>query len=213
MSTFQRNRDTFASNVYITEKKLSIEQWIEDTTKRIEGPTIALGLAMPEKHLGGLEQQAGTELSGRVDMLVKRITNLKEVVQRQEENLKKSELQEKILEEKIASLQEQLSMRDSCQHNGFKDRLAMHERLLKVADQQINTQQELIKHLLEAQVSTSQQLALVTRKLSQQAERCVKQPQVKGPEGPHSNTDGVSKGTDASDYVLISEVSEDETIS
>ena len=86
----------------------------------------------------------------------------------------------------------------------------MHERLLKVADQQINTQQELIKHLLEAQVSASQQLALVTQKLSQQSERDVQQPQVKEPEGQHSNTDGVSKSTDASDYVLISE---DETIS
>ncbi|KAJ6191359.1 hypothetical protein N7519_001380 [Penicillium mononematosum] len=206
MSTYQRNRDTFASNVCTTEKKISIEQWIEDTTKRIEGPTIALGLAMPEKHLGSLEQQPGTEgLSERVDMLVKRITNLKEVVHRQEEKLKKSEVQEKILEEKIASLQEQLSMQDSCQYNSFKDRLAMHERLLKVADQQISTQQELIKHLLEAQVSTSQQLALVTRKLSQQAERGAQQPQVREPKGQHSNTDGVNKSTDASDYVLVSE--------
>ncbi|OQE15409.1 hypothetical protein PENFLA_c032G02609 [Penicillium flavigenum] len=211
MSPYERNRGTFASNVYTTEKKLSIEQWIEDTTKRIEGPTIALGLAMPEKHLGSLEQQPGAEgLLEGVDMLLKRVTNMKEVADRQEKYLKKLELQEKILEEKIASLQEQLSMRDSCQYNSFKDRLAMHERLLKVADQQINTLQELIKHLLEAQVSTSQQLALVKQKLSQQAKRGAQQPQEKEPGGQHSNTDGVNKGTDASDYVLVSE---DETIS
>ncbi|CAG8200688.1 unnamed protein product [Penicillium nalgiovense] len=211
MSTYQRNRDTFASNVNTTEKKLCIEQWIEDTTKRIEGPAITLGLAMPEKHLGSLEQQPGAEgVLERMDMLVKRITNVKEIAHKQEEKLKRSEVQEKILEEKIASLQEQLRMQDSCQYNGFKDRLAMHERLLKVADQQISTQQELIKHLLEVQVSTSQQLALVTQKLSQQAERCAQQPQVKEPEGQHSNTDGVNKDTDASDYILVSE---DETIS
>lgn len=215
MSTYQRNRDTFPSNVYTAEKKLSIEQWIEDTTKRIEGPTIALGLAMPEKHLGSSEEQPGTDgLSGRVDKLVEIIAVLrdifKEVVHRLGEKLEESKAQEKILEEKIASLQEQLSMRDSCQCNSFKDRLAIHERLLKVADQQINTQQELIKHLLEAQVSASQQLALVTQKLSQQSERDVQQPQVKEPEGQHSNTDGVSKSTDASDYVLVSE---DERIS
>ncbi|KAJ5245443.1 hypothetical protein N7489_005539 [Penicillium chrysogenum] len=198
MSTYQRNRDTFPSNVYTAEKKLSIEQWIEDTTKRIEGPTIALGLAMPEKHLGSSEEQP----------VLRDI--FKEVVHRLGEKLEESKAQEKILEEKIASLQEQLSMRDSCQCNSFKDRLAIHERLLKVADQQINTQQELIKHLLEAQVSASQQLALVTQKLSQQSERDVQQPQVKEPEGQHSNTDGVSKSTDASDYVLVSE---DETIS
>ncbi|CAG8909776.1 unnamed protein product [Penicillium egyptiacum] len=207
MSTYQRNRDTFESNVYTTEQKLSIEQWLEDTTKRIDGPTIALGLNMPEERQGSLERRSLIDegLPERVEKAAKRMRDLRETVCRHEERLKISELQEKILEEKITGLQEQLSMRDSCQHSGLKDRLAMHERLLEVADQQINTQQELIKHLLEVQASTSGQLALVTQKLSQQPERCGRQPQVEEPEGQHSNPGEVNKGTDASDYVLVSE--------
>ncbi|KAJ5816065.1 hypothetical protein N7447_008298 [Penicillium robsamsonii] len=140
------------------------------------------------------------------DGIQNKLRNLKETVHGQEERLRKSERQKDIVHEKITSLQEQLSMRDFIQqHSGLKERLAMHERLLEIADQQINTQQELIKHLFDAQISTSRQLAHIKQKLPQQPEQCVQQPQVEELEGQQSNPGGVNKSTDASDYVLVSE--------
>ncbi|KAJ5365723.1 hypothetical protein N7517_008609 [Penicillium concentricum] len=162
---------------------------------------------MPEKCLGSLEHRPDMD-KGHVekDEIQNRFRNLKETVHRQEERPKKSELQEDIVQEKITSLQEQLSIQGFFQkYSGLKERLAMHERLLEIADQQINTQQELIKHLFEAQTSTSRQLALIKQKLSQQPE-CMQQPQVEEPEGQQSNPGGgVNKSTYASDYVLVSE--------
>ncbi|KAJ5615052.1 hypothetical protein N7537_000166 [Penicillium hordei] len=191
---------------------MNIEQWLEDITKRIEEPVTPLGLTMPEKCLGSLEQQSDMDKgllerdNGREDKIVHKIRTLKETVRRQDERLRKSELQEDIVQGKITSLQEQLSVRDSFQqHSDLNDRLNMHERLLEVADQQINTQQELIKHLLEVQASTSRQLAFITQKLSQQAEQSMEQPQMEEAEGVQSNPGRVSNFTDASDYVLVSE--------
>ncbi|KAJ5207743.1 hypothetical protein N7449_002122 [Penicillium cf. viridicatum] len=174
---------------------MNIQQWLEDTVEKIEEPVTPLGPTWIRDYY-----------HGREDKVVGKIRTLKETVRRQEERLRKSELQEDIVQEKITSLQEQLSMRVSFQqHSGLKDRLGMHERLLEVADQQINTQQELIKHLLEAQASTARQLALITQKLSQQPEQSMEQPQMEEAEGVQSNPGGVGKFTDAFDYVLVSE--------
>lgn len=191
---------------------MNIQQWLEDTMEKIEEPVTPLGLTMPEKRLGSLGQQSDMDKGllegdhGREDKVVGKIRTLKETVRRQEERLRKSEIQEDIVQEKSTSLQEQLSMRVSFQqHSGLKDRLSMHERLLEVADQQINTQQELIKHLLETQASTARQLALITQKHSQQPEQSMEQPQMEEAEGVQSNPGGVGKFTDAFDYVLVSE--------
>lgn len=207
MSTYKRNRDTVASSIYTTEQKPSIEQWLEDTAKNIQEPVTALGLTMPEKCLGSLEQRPGMDkgllerdLGTRYE-IEDRIIAFKERARRQDESFKKSELQEDILQENINSVQQQLGMQDPF----LKDRLTLHERRLELADQQINTQQELIKHLLEGQASISRQLGLITQQLSLLFGQYAQQPQVEEPEGQQSNPGGVNKGTDASDYVLVSE--------
>jgi chromosome segregation ATPase len=182
-----------------TEQKLSIEEWLENTyTAKTKGPTITPGLVMPEKSLPSLEPQPDMDKElwrGEIEDSIRDL----------EERVWKSGLQQDTVQEKITSLEERLSMRDFIQqHTGLKERLAVHERLLENANQQINTQQELIKHLFEAQTMTSQQVALITQKLSQ-PKQFVQQPQKEEPEGQHSNLGGVNKSTDASDYVLVSE--------
>ena len=52
--------------------------------------------------------------------------------------------------------------------------------------------------MLAARASITRQIALNTRKLSPQ-------PQVQEPKAQRSNSDGINKDTDASDYVLVSE--------
>ncbi|KAJ5488306.1 hypothetical protein N7453_011760 [Penicillium expansum] len=194
MSTYKRKCDTIANDVYNTEQRISIEQWLEDTTKRIEGPVISLGFTIPQKRLGGLEQRSDVN------------KGLLERDHGQGDKLEKSESQEDVLQEKIISLQEQLSMQDSFQqHSGLKTRLSMHERLLEVTDQQIHAQQKLIKNLFEAQASTSRQLALISQKLSQQPEQSAQQPQVEEAEGQQSNPGGANTITDDSEYVFVSE--------
>ncbi|KAK4863136.1 hypothetical protein LT330_010572 [Penicillium expansum] len=194
MSTYKRKCDTIANDVYNTEQRISIEQWLEDTTKRIEGSVISLGFTIPQKRLGGLEQRSDVN------------KGLLERDHGQGDKLEKSESQEDVLQEKITSLQEQLSMQDSFQqHSGLKTRLSMHERLLEVTDQQIHAQQKLIKNLFEAQASTSRQLALISQKLSQQPEQSAQQPQVEEAEGQQSNPGGANTITDDSEYVFVSE--------
>ncbi|CAI7599076.1 unnamed protein product [Penicillium glandicola] len=196
MPTYKRKCDTVASSIYTTEEKPSIEKWLEDTMEKIDKPVIELGLTMPEKRLDGLEQRPDMD-KGLLDRAHK--------PDKIEDRIKTLKDSGDIFQERITSVQEQLSMRNSFQqYSGLKDRLAMHERLLEIANQQINAQQELIKNLFAAQASTSRQLALVTYKLSQQPEQCVQRPQVEEPEG-QSNPGGATKSTDASDYVLISE--------
>ncbi|KGO38712.1 hypothetical protein PEX1_095600 [Penicillium expansum] len=214
MPTYKRKCDTVANNVYTTEQRMSIEQWLEDTTKRIEGPAISLGFNISPKRLGGLEQRSDMNKEllerdyGQGDKIVDMIGALNETVHRQEEERleEESELQENVLQENITRLQEQLSMQDSFQqHSGLKSRLSMHEKLLEVTDQQIHTQQKLIKHLLEAHASTSRQLALISQKLSQQPEQSAQQPQVEEAEGQQSNPGGANTITDDSEYIFVSE--------
>ncbi|KAJ5519783.1 hypothetical protein N7463_000236 [Penicillium fimorum] len=166
---------------------------------KIDEPVNTSGLTMPEKSLDLqhlLDMDKGLV---ETDEIQNRLRKLKETVHGQEERPKKSEQQEDIFQKRITSLQKQLSIRNFVQqHGGLKERLTMHGRLLEIADQQINTQQELIRHLFDAQTSTSRQLL-------QQFEQCVQQPQVEEPEGQQSNLGGVNKSTDTSDYVLISE--------
>ncbi|OQE38412.1 hypothetical protein PENCOP_c008G03914 [Penicillium coprophilum] len=173
----------------------------------IDKPEATKELTMPEKRPCSLEPWPGMDKGlADTDEVQNRISNLKEKVHGQEGRLKKIELQDDIVQQKITNLEGQLSTRDFFQqHNRLKEKFTMHERLLEIADQQINTQQELIKHLLEAQASTARQLALITQKLSQQPEQWAQQPQGESPEGQQSNPGGVNKSTDASDYILVSE--------
>ncbi|KAJ5970305.1 uncharacterized protein N7479_000223 [Penicillium vulpinum] len=216
MPTHKRKRDTVVSSMYTTEQKPSVEEWLAGTTQKIGNPVIAQGLNVLEKRIANSERQPSMDKEPserdhkRDDEIKDRIKYLKELVRRQNERLKRSELQGNTAQPWIQSLQEQLSMRDSMlyslqQHTDLRKRLGMHERLLEISDQQINAQQELIKHLLEAQATTSRQLALVSQNLSQQPEKCVQQPQVEEPEEKQYRSVGVNTSTDASDYVLVSE--------
>ncbi|KXG46380.1 uncharacterized protein PGRI_052360 [Penicillium griseofulvum] len=198
MSTYKTKRDAFASNMH-TEKKLSIEEWLENaSTANIKKPVSTPGLAMPEKCLFSLEPQSDMDKELWRD-------EIEDSIRKLEERVRKSGLQQDIVQEKMTSLEERLSMRDFIQqYTGLKERLAVYERLLANADEQINTQQELIEHLFEAQTMTSQQVAFITQKLSQ-PKQFVQQPQKEKPEGQHSNPGGVNKSTAAFDYVLVSE--------
>ncbi|KAJ5154872.1 uncharacterized protein N7500_010311 [Penicillium coprophilum] len=206
MSTYKRKRDRFATGIY-TGQYPNIEQWLENTMANIDEPEATKELTMPEKRPCSLEPWPDMDkgLADR-DEIQNRISNLKEKVHGQEGRLKKIELQEDIFHQKITNLEGQLSTQDFFQqHSRLKEKFTMHERLLEIADQQINTQQELIKHLLEVQASAARQIALITQKLSQQPEQWAQQPQGESAEGQQSHPGGVNKSTDASDYILVSE--------
>ncbi|KAJ5458561.1 hypothetical protein N7475_009949 [Penicillium sp. IBT 31633x] len=201
MPTDHGKRDIIASSISTTLQKPNIEQWLETMEgyihQAMERNHVAPELTISQRRPGSFEQHAN--LDGEILEAAHQQENKNQDpsyrTSRFEVRLREAEREMEMVEESMGSWKQQLSAKGYVDKFGGQiGRVILHGELLKIANEQVNLQQDLINKLLDTQAFIARQVTFITQQLAQKQEQGAQQSSL-------AVRDSV---TETSDYVLVS---------